>query len=47
MLPNGSMNSLLILLSKVRGSRFAYARRFDFILPINVAGCMKPAGCSK
>jgi hypothetical protein len=36
--PNGSMNSLQILLSKVRESHFAYARRFDFILTYKCGG---------
>ena len=38
MLPNGSMNSLQILLSKARGSRFAYARRYYFILTYKCGG---------
>jgi len=38
MLPNGSMNSLQILLNKARGSRYSYARRFDFILTYKCGG---------
>jgi len=38
MLSNGFMNPLQILLSKVGGSRFAYAWRFDFILTYKCGG---------